>query len=48
MVKARSLEGEEHETVTIECWAQNQQGEKVTVGEAVVSLPLQRKEEAQA
>jgi acyl dehydratase len=48
IVKARSIEGEGHETVTIECWAQNQQGEKVTVGEAVVSLPLQRKEEAQA
>jgi acyl dehydratase len=47
IVKARSIEGEGHETVTIECWAQNQQGEKVTVGEAVVSLPLQRKEEAQ-
>ncbi len=27
--------------VTIECWAQNQQGDKVTTGEAVVSIPLE-------
>jgi hypothetical protein len=26
--------------VMIECWAQNQKGEKVTTGEAVVSIPL--------
>jgi acyl dehydratase len=28
-----------HTTVTIECWAQNQRGEKVTVGEADVVVP---------
>ena len=27
-------------TITIECWAQNQRGEKVTVGEAEVAVPL--------
>ena len=37
IVKTRSIEDEGYETVTIECWAQNQRGEKVTVGEAVVS-----------
>ena len=37
IVKAHSVEDEGNETVTIECWAQNQRGEKVTVGEAVVS-----------
>lgn len=26
--------------VTIECWAQNQKGDKVTAGEAVVFIPL--------
>ena len=26
-------------TITIECWAQNQRGEKVTVGEADVAVP---------
>ncbi len=28
------------EKVTIECWAQNQRGEKVTIGKGVLSLPL--------
>lgn len=29
-----------HEMVTVECWAQNQRGEKVTIGNGVLSLPL--------
>jgi acyl dehydratase len=32
--------GDGHEAVTVECWAQNQQGVKVTIGKAVLSLPL--------
>jgi len=28
------------ESIMIECWAQNQKGEKVTMGEAVVTIPL--------
>ncbi len=44
-IKARTTENEGYEFVTIECWAQNQKGEKVTVGEAVVSIPLTLKEE---
>ena len=27
-------------TITIECWAQNQRGEKVTTGEAELAVPL--------
>ena len=33
-------------TITIECWAQNQRGEKVTVGEAEVAVPLPQTAEA--
>ena len=36
------------ETVTVECWAQNQHGEKVTTGSAVLSLPLTASSEVQA
>src|SRR5947209_1750884 len=28
-----------YESTTVECWAQNQKGEKVTVGEAVLVVP---------
>ena len=48
IVKAHSTEDNEHKFVTIECWAQNQKGEKVTTGEAVVSIPLQLNEEVKA
>jgi acyl dehydratase len=33
-------------TITIECWTQNQRGEKVTVGEAEVAVPLSETAEA--
>jgi acyl dehydratase len=39
VVKNRSTSDDGRETVAIECWVQNQKGEKVTLGEAVVSLP---------
>ncbi len=48
IVKAHSSEYGEHEFVTIECWAQNQKDEKVTTGEAVVSIPLKLNEEVKA
>jgi acyl dehydratase len=32
--------------VTIECWAQNQKGIKVTIGEAIVSIPFQSERQA--
>lgn len=47
-IKARTTENAGYEYVTIECWAQNQKGEKVTAGEAVVSIPLKLKEEVKA
>jgi acyl dehydratase len=41
VVKARSHSDDHtHESIMIECWAQNQKGEKVTIGEAVVTVPL--------
>jgi len=39
IVKERTPTDNGRETVTIECWAQNQKGDKVTTGEAIVSLP---------
>ncbi len=36
------------ETVTVECWAQNQRGEKVTTGSAILSLPRIASSEVQA
>jgi len=44
IVKAHSTEDDGHEFVTIECWAQNQKDEKVTTGEAVVSISPQLNE----
>lgn len=38
-VKERKKENNGRELVTLECWVQNQRGDKVTTGEAVVSLP---------
>jgi acyl dehydratase len=38
-VMDRNRQTDGRESVTIECWAENQRGEKVTSGEAVVFLP---------
>lgn len=38
---AARTEGEKETAITLECWAQNQRGEQVTVGEAVVYVPRQ-------
>ena len=38
-VVKNSTGGDGQTTITIECWAQNQRGEKVTVGEADVVVP---------
>ena len=51
VVKARTTPREGYESMEIECWAQNQRGEKVTAGEAMVSIPLRlgrAEEEVQA
>ena len=45
-VKER-VTGNAHEAVAVECWVQNQRGEKVTLGDAVLSLPLAGKQEAE-
>lgn len=46
-INARTTEEDEREAITIQCWAQNQKGDKVTTGEAIVFVPLNgRKEEA--
>ena len=38
-VQERKADADGHQRVTIECWAQNQRGDKVTTGEATVVLP---------
>ena len=45
VVKERITDDEGHTAIVIECWAQNQKGEKVTAGEAVVLVPLVQIEE---
>lgn len=40
IVKERTDTGGTGTRVTIECWAQNQKGDKVTSGEAIVAIPL--------
>jgi acyl dehydratase len=38
-VQGRSEAGSDgYEEVTVECWAQNQRGEKVTLGEAIIAI----------
>jgi acyl dehydratase len=38
-VKGRTTHGDLSQSIAIECWAQNQKGDKVTTGEAVLTLP---------
>jgi len=38
-IKARGSNESGREEVHIECWAQNQKGERVTTGEAMIALP---------
>ena len=38
-VKARTMREDLSQSIAIECWAQNQKGDKVTIGEAVVFIP---------
>ena len=39
VVKAQTTSNDQSQSITLECWAQNQRGEKVTAGEAVVIIP---------
>ena len=47
ILKARAAQDSE-EALTIECWAQNQKGEKVTTGEGVIVIPQMNEAEARA
>ena len=48
IVQARDPGENGNELVSIECWAQNQKGDKTTVGEATVSIPVSTREEVGA
>ena len=47
-LKARTRTANDRVEVQLECWAQNQKGERVTSGEATVSLPHGAEEEVEA
>ena len=47
-VKACTTDEQGHAAISIECWAQNQKGEKVTVGDALVSVPTTSRHEVKA
>ncbi len=40
VVKAQTTHDDLHQSFAIECWAQNQDGIKVTTGEAIVLIPV--------
>lgn len=46
VVKSQAINDDLTQSVTIECWAQNQKGDKVTTGEAVVIVPGASRKEA--
>ena len=46
VVKSQAVNDDLSQSITIECWAQNQKGDKVTTGEAVVIVPLASRKEA--
>ena len=45
VVKSQAINDDLSQSVTIECWVQNQKGDKVTTGEAVVIVPLASRKE---
>ncbi len=46
VVKSTTINDDLSESVTVECWAQNQKGDKLTAGEAVVVVPNTHRNEA--
>jgi acyl dehydratase len=46
IVKAQTTKDDLSQSIAIECWAQNQKGDKVTTGEAVVIIPVASTREA--
>ena len=47
-VKARTINEDLSQSIAIECWAQNQKGDNVTTGEAVVIIPAVSRNEVRA
>src|SRR5947209_4394332 len=47
-VKAHTTDDVGAVSIVVECWAQNQKGEKVTAGEAVVFIPVTQHKEVNA
>jgi len=45
VVKSQAINDDLSQSITIDCWAQNQKGDKVTTGEAVVIVPLASRKE---
>ncbi len=45
-VTNRTTREDQSQAIAIECWAQNQKGDKVTIGEAVVIIPAESRNEA--
>lgn len=48
VVNARTTHDDLSQSIAIECWAQNQDGNKVTTGEAVVMIPVSSRKEERA
>ncbi len=48
VVNARTTHEDLSQSIAIECWAQNQEGNKVTTGEAVVIIPAASRSEERA
>ena len=48
IVKDQTTNDGMSQSITIVCWAQNQQGDKVTTGEAVVIIPVASRKESGA
>lgn len=46
VVKSKAINDDLSESITIGCWAQNQKGDKVTAGEAVVIVTFASRKEA--
>ena len=46
VVQSKTIDDDLSESITVECWAQNQKGDKVTAGEAVVVVPNTQRNEA--
>lgn len=48
VVNAHTTHDDLSQSIAIECWAQNQDGNKVTTGEAVVMIPVSSRKEERA